>query len=337
MYRTSEIPECLSTDLGKHCSVRRHLMAQTTAMCVIISTAAIPAAALAPSSPESTAGVISVIRRVFERSKWTTVEQPPTRTSSQMSPQEQADFYQRVLNRREERQRILDVVEKQEPGIPRAQSLEGMPTNRQRSSTQQQEEKLPTSREEFLNNVGQRRKLREAEQKQARREEEEQKEKIDVQKGLREQRAEIAAKRRQYDTLRMAMLDAINRERMAENLPPLTSNKNLELAAQLHAEDMFTREYFDHFSPEGLSYIDRIQNIGYTDVEEETCNCTAFKAMLGENLAKGQRSVNWAINELMESPSHRQNILSGYFKEVGIGISENIWVQNFGAIEYTTR
>ncbi|KKW43990.1 MAG: hypothetical protein UY90_C0024G0001, partial [Candidatus Peregrinibacteria bacterium GW2011_GWA2_54_9] len=148
-----------------------------------------------------------------------------------MSPQEQADFYQRVLNRREERQRILDVVEKQEPGIPRAQSLEGMPTNRQRSSTQQQEEKLPTSREEFLNNVGQRRKLREAEQKQARREEEEQKEKIDVQKGLREQRAEIAAKRRQYDTLRMAMLDAINRERMAENLPPLTSNKNLELAA----------------------------------------------------------------------------------------------------------
>jgi len=100
---------------------------------------------------------------------------------------------------------------------------------------------------------------------------------------------------------------------------------------------MYVRGYFDHFTPEGLSYVDRIKNMGYASIDISTCNCTAFKAVIGENIAKGQRSVNWVMNEWMDSPSHRKNILSPYFKEMGVGIADKVWVQNFGSVEVTPR
>tara|TARA_Y100000310_G_C20587390_1_gene766184 strand:+ start:63 stop:962 length:900 start_codon:yes stop_codon:yes gene_type:complete len=164
---------------------------------------------------------------------------------------------------------------------------------------------------------------------------------------LKEDRSKLEAQRKGYNQLRQAILTSVNRERSKVNLTALTMNKDLELSAQLHAEDMLIRDYFNHFTPEGLSHVDRIKKTGYATIDMENCNCSAFKAAIGENIAKGQRSVNWVMNEWMDSPTHKENILSTHFTELGIGIAEGrgqdasindrIWVQNFGSIEITPR
>lgn len=348
-------------ELCNHRSVRKHAMAQAAALCVIISTVAVPAAAIAPSTTGST-GIISVIRRVLERRNTRLGDQTSPRTSyRQISPKEIEDLHYRVFDRREARQQTLDDAlkasqENEEPEVPWASSLEETLKDRHNQSTLRRRERHPDPNEQLMNSVEQRRRLRESEQEQRRRArdeagqrrsiiqsrrqkkaEEEREERLGDRKQLREKRAEISGKRDQYNNLRMAMLKAVNRERVAKNLSPVTYNKDLEMAAQLHAEDMFVREYFDHFNPDGQSHLDRINNIGYANVDIATCNCRAFKASVGENIAKGQLSVNWAMNEWMESPSHKKNILSPYFKEMGIGIADRIWVQNFGGLEYTPR
>lgn len=165
------------------------------------------------------------------------------------------------------------------------------------------------------------------------------------------------------DQTRNDLLSAINTERAKYKLTPLRSNYYLELAAQRHAKDMNSRGYFSHYSPEGLNYIDRIRSSGYLDTKSETCTCaqqfdlnTAMQTTthkgadflvtrkqecscepifsLGENLAKGQLSVQEVMRDWLNSPNHRRNILRPEFEEVGFGLFGDIWVQEFGRLKY---
>lgn len=153
-----------------------------------------------------------------------------------------------------------------------------------------------------------------------------------------------------------------NAERIAAGVPPVRVNKQLQAASVQHAKDMYERGYFSHFTPEGLSYVDRIKASGYTDVdplacqcqqifdltegtetqtdrganfvvyEADICSCTP-KIALGENLAKGQLTVEEVVQDWMNSPGHRRNILEPSFTELGVGIFRDLWVQNFGKFE----
>lgn len=152
---------------------------------------------------------------------------------------------------------------------------------------------------------------------------------------------------------------AVNAERAKYNLPPLRANYYLEVAAQRHAKDMANRGYFSHYTPEGLNYVDRIKGSGYLDINpgtcscsqtfslegateqgpshvitgQETCNCSPVFS-LGENLAKGQLTVDQVIEDWMNSKDHRLNILRAEFDEIGIGLYEDVWVQAFGRLEF---
>lgn len=161
------------------------------------------------------------------------------------------------------------------------------------------------------------------------------------------------------DQTRTELVGAVNAVRAEYNLAPLTMNTDLQLSAQRHAEDMADRGYFSHYTPEGLSYIDRIRAGGYLDVTAESCSCAqqfnlgdtiesgpGFSVTgneqcscepvyaLGENLAKGQLSVDEVLEDWMNSEGHRKNILRPQFTEIGIGLFENIWVQNFGKVTF---
>lgn len=158
------------------------------------------------------------------------------------------------------------------------------------------------------------------------------------------------------------VITAINVERTAVGLAPLSMNKQLQASAMLHAKNMYERGYFSHFTPEGLNYVDRIKASGYTDVDPLACNCQQVftigsstekptkvgsnyvtyeadvcsctpKIALGENLAKGQLTVEEVMQDWMNSPGHRRNILEPSFKEIGVGIFRDLWVQNFGRFE----
>jgi uncharacterized protein YkwD len=95
---------------------------------------------------------------------------------------------------------------------------------------------------------------------------------------------------------------------------------------EMLAQDMFTRRYYSHDTPEGKSAMERIQALGYR------------ARYAGENIARGQYSVDEVMDGWMESKTHREHLLSPVFDDVGFGLAfgknpggyEILWVQNFG-------
>lgn len=128
------------------------------------------------------------------------------------------------------------------------------------------------------------------------------------------------------------LLSAIDMERALNRHAPLKLHTALSLAAQRHAEDMIARGYFAHENPEGLRVGKRVRAAGYGNLDTKTCQCS-YRISIGENLAKGQRTVNYVIQSWLASPSHREALLSDLYTEIGIGIADDVWVLNFGNIE----
>lgn len=103
------------------------------------------------------------------------------------------------------------------------------------------------------------------------------------------------------------MLQLVNDERRQRSVSILVNDSYLQNVARLHCGDMFKRGYFSHYTPEGKSPFDRMEdeNIGYKTA--------------GENLAYAP-TVEVAHEGLMNSPGHKANILSVDFGKVGIGV-----------------
>ena len=131
---------------------------------------------------------------------------------------------------------------------------------------------------------------------------------------------------RDPESVRAELLAAINRERKARKLPPVRSDPRLETAAQAHAEDMLARGYHAHRSPDATLPMQRVRREGY-DAQR-----------VGENIAKGQGSVEDVMKGWMRSREHRENILEPSFADAGFGLAvgkaaegdQVLWVQVFG-------
>jgi len=105
-----------------------------------------------------------------------------------------------------------------------------------------------------------------------------------------------------------AILQVINQDRANRGVPPLRLNVSLRNAAKNKADDMFNQNYFAHTSPGGLKPWDFIkqEKISY--------------AYAGENLAQGYTNAYELENDMLSSPSHRENLLSPIFSEIGIAV-----------------
>jgi uncharacterized protein YkwD len=104
----------------------------------------------------------------------------------------------------------------------------------------------------------------------------------------------------------------------------LTTDLRLAKAARDHSEDMAAKGYFDHTSPDGRTFAERITAAGYT------------WAGAGENIAKGQRTPAEVMRVWMNSSGHRANILNCGFHDLGVGLAYDarntpIWTQDFGS------
>lgn len=107
-----------------------------------------------------------------------------------------------------------------------------------------------------------------------------------------------------------------NSERLGANLPELTESEVLNLAATLKAEDMASKGYFAHTSPEGLSPWHWLDQVGY----EYT--------YAGENLAVNFIDSADVTRAWMNSPTHKANIVGGAYTEVGTGIATGVYKGN---------
>ncbi len=99
-----------------------------------------------------------------------------------------------------------------------------------------------------------------------------------------------------------------NIKRAEAGLPPLQLNDQLSHAAEGKARDMFTKQYWAHFAPDGTSPWDFIHGAGYNYL------------YAGENLARGFTTAQDTINAWMASPDHRANMLSNHYTDVGFAV-----------------
>ncbi|OGL35056.1 hypothetical protein A3F65_01805 [Candidatus Saccharibacteria bacterium RIFCSPHIGHO2_12_FULL_47_16b] len=107
-----------------------------------------------------------------------------------------------------------------------------------------------------------------------------------------------------------------NLERQQAQLPTLRFSAKLAAAAQTKADDMVSRNYWSHDTPDGSPpwlFVAR-QSYGYNK--------------LGENLAAGFNDETSTVAGWMASVAHRDNILDPGFSEVGFGVAES---QNYSS------
>lgn len=118
-----------------------------------------------------------------------------------------------------------------------------------------------------------------------------------------------------------------NSARASSGLGALSTNSKLVSAAYAKANDMLALDYFAHNSPDGKTPWDFIKGAGY--------NYT----YAGENLAIGYTDASELFDAWMNSATHRENILSPNFREIGMAVVSGeyqgsdtlVVVQEFGA------
>lgn len=112
------------------------------------------------------------------------------------------------------------------------------------------------------------------------------------------------------DVSRRALVQMANEERIAAGLIPLIENQKLIKAAELKAQDMLQRDYFSHWSPDGVSPWHWFNVVGYE------------YRYAGENLAIGFFNAKDIHRSWIASPSHRNNILGPNYNDIGIAVVE---------------
>jgi len=121
------------------------------------------------------------------------------------------------------------------------------------------------------------------------------------------------------ELIRAAVLCLHNQIRQKNGLPLLKDNAKLRKAANSHSSAMVNEGYFDHTSPDGDSFVDRIIGAGYAKRNDGWT--------LGENIAWGTGDLSSAkgvMDAWMNSPGHKANILKKAYREVGIGIRTGV-------------
>src|SRR3989344_1981892 len=104
-----------------------------------------------------------------------------------------------------------------------------------------------------------------------------------------------------------------NQERAQNNASPLAQNELLSKAATLKAQDMATKGYFAHTSPEGKTPWYWLTQVGYNYI------------MAGENLAVNFFESSDVAEAWMNSPTHRANIVKKDYTEIGIGVANGTY------------
>ena len=112
--------------------------------------------------------------------------------------------------------------------------------------------------------------------------------------------------------LERAVLAELNGIRRANGLVPLRSSSLLGAAADAHSQAMGRLGFFAHESRDGSSFVDRVRR--YYRPQAGTWS-------VGENLLWSTRGIDArrAVAMWMQSPGHRQNILTAEWREIGLG------------------
>ena len=111
-----------------------------------------------------------------------------------------------------------------------------------------------------------------------------------------------------------SIFDMINRERLSESRSKLVMDKELMNYAMLRCKELAIK--FSHNRPNGKSFY------------------SAFDRAYGEDIFTGSTSYEYVMEQWLQSSDSRQDILTDYYKSVGVGAVEvdgsYYWVLIFG-------
>jgi uncharacterized protein YkwD len=104
------------------------------------------------------------------------------------------------------------------------------------------------------------------------------------------------------------LIELTNQQRQQHGLPELKLNPVLVEAATQKAADMIAKNYWAHTAPDGRTPWYFFKHVNYKYL------------YAGENLARDFIDSQSIISAWMKSPTHRDNILSGRYRDIGIAV-----------------
>ena len=110
------------------------------------------------------------------------------------------------------------------------------------------------------------------------------------------------------------ILEQANKVRAQQGAPPLKLDSRLAASALGHSQDMATRNYFEHDSPEGGTVETRVAREGVDpkDVDEILFRCSG----------RDPRVIAEAsVQAWMKDPPHRRTLLNPRYKSAGVGVA----------------
>ena len=122
------------------------------------------------------------------------------------------------------------------------------------------------------------------------------------------------------------VISMTNQKRTEQGLNSLNYSADLERAAKAKGEDMLTKDYWAHVAPDGTQPWKFFTDVGYK------------YRYAGENLARDFTNASSTVDAWMASPSHRENLLSSKYTDIGVavvegdlnGVDTTIIIQLFG-------
>jgi uncharacterized protein YkwD len=120
------------------------------------------------------------------------------------------------------------------------------------------------------------------------------------------------------------VLALVNAERAEAGCAPVALDSRLTAAATKYSRQMAQRDFFSHTSSDGSTFVTRVEREGYGTPRSE-------------NIAAGSTTAKATMQQWMDSPGHRRNILDCTAKEMGLGVASadgseygTYWTQEFG-------
>jgi uncharacterized protein YkwD len=107
-----------------------------------------------------------------------------------------------------------------------------------------------------------------------------------------------------------------------DDMPPVAAlswDSKLEKTAGIHADDMLKHNFFGHKGSDHSMLDKRLVKTGYT------------WSAIGENLAKGYKTVDEVVEGWINSPGHCAILMDAEFTEAGAVYKSPYWVMVFAA------
>lgn len=111
------------------------------------------------------------------------------------------------------------------------------------------------------------------------------------------------------------VLRLCNIEREKQGLAPLVMEEKLRGIARIKSAEMLEHNFFDHNSPISGSPSNLMKINGYTN-----WTASGENIQMSQGRAKSSVTASYIVEQWMNSPGHRANILSKEFKKIGVGI-----------------